>query len=71
MDALRQRLERCEPVDLAQEADVCAVASLLKQFLRDLPEGLIHSSIQPAFIQQHQGEPSVCVCHVHVYDTCC
>ncbi|XP_062379114.1 protein FAM13A isoform X3 [Sardina pilchardus] len=54
VDALRQRLERCEPVDLAQESEVGTVASLLKQFLRDLPEGLVDSSVQPALIQQHQ-----------------
>ena len=56
VDALRQRLERCEVVDLAQESEVCTVASLLKQFLRDLPEGLVNSSVQAALIQQHQGE---------------
>ncbi|XP_031415165.1 protein FAM13A isoform X2 [Clupea harengus] len=54
VDALRQRLERCEVVDLAQESEVCTVASLLKQFLRDLPEGLVNSSVQAALIQQHQ-----------------
>lgn len=61
VDTLRQRLERCEPVDLAQESDICSVASLLKKFLRDIPEGLIHSSVQPAFIQQHQGEHLACM----------
>ncbi|KAL2098055.1 hypothetical protein ACEWY4_007262 [Coilia grayii] len=54
VDALKQRLERCEVVDLAQESEVCTVASLLKQFLRDLPEGLVDSSVQSALIQKHQ-----------------
>ncbi|XP_063074740.1 protein FAM13A isoform X2 [Engraulis encrasicolus] len=54
VDALRQRLDHCEVVDLAQESEVCTVASLLKQFLRDLPGGLVDSGVQSALIQQHQ-----------------
>ncbi|XP_076151053.1 protein FAM13A isoform X2 [Alosa pseudoharengus] len=62
VDALRQRLERCEPVDLAQESEVGTVASLLKQFFRDLPEGLVDSSVQPALIQQHQESSEAGCC---------
>ncbi|KAJ8000714.1 hypothetical protein DPEC_G00183220 [Dallia pectoralis] len=51
---LKQRLESGEDVNFLDEADVCTVASLLKQYLRDLPEGLVDSSVQTALIQQHQ-----------------
>ncbi|XP_067297053.1 protein FAM13A isoform X2 [Pseudorasbora parva] len=54
VDNLRQRFDAGEEVDLHQEADTFAVASLLKQFLRDLPEGLIHPSIHNPLIQLHQ-----------------
>ncbi|CAM4475000.1 unnamed protein product [Leuciscus chuanchicus] len=54
VDNLRQRFDGGEEVDLHQEADTFAVASLLKQFLRDLPEGLIHPSIHNPLIQLHQ-----------------
>uniref|UniRef100_A0AAY4ALE5 Rho-GAP domain-containing protein n=1 Tax=Denticeps clupeoides TaxID=299321 RepID=A0AAY4ALE5_9TELE len=46
VDGLKERLEREEDVRLGQEVDVCAVASLLKQFLRDLPEGLVLPAVQ-------------------------
>ncbi|XP_051560793.1 protein FAM13A-like isoform X2 [Myxocyprinus asiaticus] len=54
VDNLRQRFDGVEEVDLHQETDVFAVASLLKQFLRDLPEGLIHHSIHKPLIQLYQ-----------------
>ncbi|XP_071768640.2 protein FAM13A isoform X2 [Centroberyx gerrardi] len=54
VETLKQRLESGEDVDFLSEADVCTVASLLKQYLRDLPEGLVDSTVQPALIQQHQ-----------------
>ncbi|XP_067261503.1 protein FAM13A isoform X2 [Chanodichthys erythropterus] len=54
VDNLRQRFDGGEEVDLHQEADTFAVASLLKQFLRDLPEGLIQPSIHNLLIQLHQ-----------------
>uniref|UniRef100_A0A672KE96 Family with sequence similarity 13 member A n=1 Tax=Sinocyclocheilus grahami TaxID=75366 RepID=A0A672KE96_SINGR len=56
VDNLRQRFDGGEEVDLHQDADACAVASLLKRFLRDLPEGLIHPSIHSPLIQLYQGE---------------
>uniref|UniRef100_A0A8C1IGX8 Family with sequence similarity 13 member A n=1 Tax=Cyprinus carpio TaxID=7962 RepID=A0A8C1IGX8_CYPCA len=56
VDNLRQRFDGGEEVDLHQDADTCAVASLLKQFFRDLPEGLIHPSIHSPLIQLYQGE---------------
>ncbi|XP_031693805.1 protein FAM13A-like isoform X2 [Oncorhynchus kisutch] len=54
VEGLKQRLENGEDVDFLVEADVCTVASLFKQYLRDLPEGLVDSTVQPALIKQHQ-----------------
>ncbi|XP_050971244.1 protein FAM13A isoform X1 [Labeo rohita] len=54
VDNLRQRFDAGEEVDLHQDADAFAVASLLKQFLRDLPVGLIHPSIHNPLIQLYQ-----------------
>uniref|UniRef100_A0AAZ3PIF1 Rho-GAP domain-containing protein n=1 Tax=Oncorhynchus tshawytscha TaxID=74940 RepID=A0AAZ3PIF1_ONCTS len=59
VEGLKQRLENGEDVDFLVEVDVCTVASLFKQYLRDLPEGLVDSTVQPALIKQHQGEKSV------------
>ncbi|XP_043084970.1 protein FAM13A isoform X3 [Puntigrus tetrazona] len=62
VDHLRRRFDGGEEVDLHQDADVCAVASLLKQFLRDLPEGLIHPSVHSPLVQLYQesGEGDFC-----------
>ncbi|XP_010795704.1 protein FAM13A-like, partial [Notothenia coriiceps] len=54
VETLKQRLESGEDVDLLSEADSCTVASLLKRFLRDLPQGLVDSTVQQALIQNHQ-----------------
>ncbi|CAL8331735.1 unnamed protein product [Lota lota] len=54
VESLKQRLQSGEEVDLLAEGDVCTVASLLKQYLRDLPEGLVDSAVQAALIQQYQ-----------------
>ncbi|KAJ8388268.1 hypothetical protein AAFF_G00135290 [Aldrovandia affinis] len=54
VEVLRQRFESGEEVDLLQEGDACTVASLLKQFLRDLPEGLITATVQTSLLQLHQ-----------------
>ncbi|XP_029114911.1 protein FAM13A isoform X3 [Scleropages formosus] len=53
-EALRQRFESGEDVNLLQEGDVCVVASLLKQFLRELPEGVVTSDLQAALLQLYQ-----------------
>ena len=55
VETLKRRLESGEHVDLLSEADVCTVASLLKQYFRDLPEGLVDSAVQQALIHHHQG----------------
>uniref|UniRef100_A0A3B3SZS3 Family with sequence similarity 13 member A n=1 Tax=Paramormyrops kingsleyae TaxID=1676925 RepID=A0A3B3SZS3_9TELE len=54
VERLRQRLESGEEVDLLQEADVCTVASLLKQFLRELPGGVVTCSVQEELLQLYQ-----------------
>lgn len=56
VESLKQRLDRGEEVDLEHEAEVCTVASLLKLYLRELPEGLVHSSIHSTLIQLYNGE---------------
>lgn len=55
VDTLKQRLESGEHVDLS-DSDTCAVASLIKQFLRDLPEGLVNAAVQQALIHCYHGE---------------
>ncbi|XP_059197995.1 protein FAM13A [Centropristis striata] len=54
VETLKQRLESGEDVDLLSESDMCTVASLLKKYLRDLPVGLVDSTVQQALIQHHQ-----------------
>lgn len=55
VETLKQRLESGEHVDLLSESDSCTVASLLKRYLRDLPEGLVDSTVQQALIHHYQG----------------
>ncbi|KAM3622934.1 uncharacterized protein V6R79_005027 [Siganus canaliculatus] len=54
VDSLKQRLEAGDHVDLLSESEACTVASLLKRYLRDLPEGLVDSSVQQALIRHYQ-----------------
>ncbi|XP_051802148.1 protein FAM13A isoform X2 [Acanthochromis polyacanthus] len=54
VETLKQQLESGEDVDLLSQSDMSTVASLLKQFLRDLPEGLVSSMVQQALIQHYQ-----------------
>ncbi|XP_041822694.1 protein FAM13A isoform X2 [Chelmon rostratus] len=54
VETLKQRLESGEPVDLLSESDSCTVASLVKQYLRDLPEGLVEPTVQQALIHHYQ-----------------
>lgn len=55
VETLKQRLEGGEDVDLS-ESDSCTVASLVKQFLRDLPEGLVNATVQQALVHRYHGE---------------
>ncbi|XP_074849720.1 protein FAM13A isoform X4 [Carettochelys insculpta] len=54
VDQLRLKYDRGEEVELVKDADVCSVASLLKLFLRELPDGVITSALHPRFIQLYQ-----------------
>ncbi|XP_075888738.1 protein FAM13A isoform X2 [Nelusetta ayraudi] len=54
VENLKQQLESGEDEDLLSVSDACTVASLLKQYLRDLPEGLIDPKVQYALIQYYQ-----------------
>lgn len=56
VENLKQHLESGEDEDLPSVSDTCTVASLLKQYLRDLPEGLIDPKVQQALIQYYQGK---------------
>lgn len=55
VETLKQRLESGEHVALS-DSDLCAVASLIKQFLRDLPDGLVNATVQQALIHCYHGE---------------
>lgn len=52
---LRLRFESGAPVELGRDGDVCVAASLLKLFLRELPEGVITSAVQLRLLRLFQG----------------
>ncbi|XP_053112651.1 protein FAM13A isoform X3 [Hemicordylus capensis] len=54
VEHLRVKYESGEDVELAAEGDVSSAASLLKLFLRELPDGVVTSAVHPKFIQLHQ-----------------
>ncbi|XP_075854827.1 protein FAM13A isoform X4 [Microcebus murinus] len=54
VEQLRLKFERGEPVELGRDGDVCSAASLLKLFLRELPDGVITSALHPRFVQLFQ-----------------
>ncbi|RLW00854.1 hypothetical protein DV515_00008465, partial [Chloebia gouldiae] len=54
VEQLRLQYERGEEVELVKDGDVYSAASLLKLFLRELPEGIITSALHPRFIQLYQ-----------------
>uniref|UniRef100_A0A8C5SEQ5 Rho-GAP domain-containing protein n=1 Tax=Laticauda laticaudata TaxID=8630 RepID=A0A8C5SEQ5_LATLA len=56
VEQLRMKYEGGDQVDLAAEADVSSAASLLKLFLRELPDRVIPSILYPKFIQLYQGD---------------
>lgn len=56
METLRLRLENGDDVDLLSESDLCTVSSLLKRYFRDLPEGLVNSTVQQKLIQHYEGK---------------
>uniref|UniRef100_A0A670YSV9 Rho-GAP domain-containing protein n=1 Tax=Pseudonaja textilis TaxID=8673 RepID=A0A670YSV9_PSETE len=56
VEQLRMKYEGGDQVDLAAEADVSSAASLLKLFLRELPDRVIPSTLYPKFIQLYEGD---------------
>ncbi|XP_041267860.1 protein FAM13A isoform X5 [Onychostruthus taczanowskii] len=54
VEQLRLQYERGEEVELVKDGDVYSAASLLKLFLRELPDGIITSALRPRFIQLYQ-----------------
>lgn len=56
VEQLRLQYERGEEVELVKVGDVYSAASLLKLFLRELPDGIITSALHPRFIQLYQGK---------------
>ncbi|TRZ23542.1 hypothetical protein HGM15179_003556 [Zosterops borbonicus] len=54
VEQLRLQYERGEEVELVRDGDVYSAASLLKLFLRELPDGIITSALHPRFIQLYQ-----------------
>ncbi|KAM7052190.1 protein FAM13A isoform 4-T4 [Acridotheres tristis] len=58
VEQLRLQYERGEEVELVKDADVYSAASLLKLFLRELPDGVITSALHPRFIQLYQEDIS-------------
>lgn len=58
VEQLRLKFESGVPVELGKDGDVCSAASLLKLFLRELPESVITSALHPRFIQLFQDDRS-------------
>ncbi|XP_032916205.1 protein FAM13A isoform X4 [Catharus ustulatus] len=58
VEQLRLQYERGEEVELVKDADVYSAASLLKLFLRELPDGIITSALHPRFIQLYKEDIS-------------
>lgn len=57
VETLKLRLESGgDEVELLSESDLCTVSSLLKRYLRDLPDGLVGSTVQQKLIQHYQGK---------------
>ncbi|XP_077157015.1 protein FAM13A isoform X2 [Paroedura picta] len=56
VEHLRAKYENGETVELPAEGDVSSAASLLKLFLRELPDGVITSALHPKFMQLYQDK---------------
>ncbi|CAK6432977.1 unnamed protein product [Pipistrellus nathusii] len=56
VEQLRLKFESGAPVELREDGDVCAAASLLKLFLRELPESVIPAALRPRFLQLFQDD---------------
>ncbi|XP_069834408.1 protein FAM13A isoform X2 [Dendropsophus ebraccatus] len=58
VEQLRVKYENGEQVTLPEDGDVHSAASLLKLFLREMPDGVISSAMLPRFIQVYQESES-------------
>lgn len=58
VEQLRLKYESGEPLTLLEDGDVYSAASLLKLFLREMPDGVISAALLPKFIHIYQGEHS-------------
>ncbi|XP_045647804.1 protein FAM13A isoform X3 [Ursus americanus] len=56
VEQLRWKFESGAPVELGKDGDVCSAASLLKLFLRELPESVVTSALRPRFVQLFQDD---------------
>ncbi|XP_058151524.1 protein FAM13A isoform X1 [Dasypus novemcinctus] len=56
VEQLRLKYESGLHVELGKDGDICSAASLLKLFLRELPESVITSALHPRFIQLFQDD---------------
>ncbi|XP_010981386.1 protein FAM13A isoform X1 [Camelus dromedarius] len=56
VEQLRGKFESGVPVQLGTDGDVCSAASLLKLFLRELPESVIPAALQHRLIQLFQDD---------------
>ncbi|XP_035882429.1 protein FAM13A isoform X2 [Phyllostomus discolor] len=56
VEQLRLKFESGVPVELGKDGDICSAASLLKLFLRELPESVITSALYPRFLQLFQDD---------------
>ncbi|XP_057165487.1 protein FAM13A isoform X5 [Ursus arctos] len=56
VEQLRWKFESGAPVELGKDGDVCSAASLLKLFLRELPESVVTSALHPRFVQLFQDD---------------
>ncbi|KAF7223605.1 protein FAM13A isoform X2 [Nothobranchius furzeri] len=63
VETLKLRLESGDDVNLLSESDLCTVASLLKRYLRELPGGLVDSTVQQELIRyfQESGDAGSCL----------
>ncbi|XP_040183429.1 protein FAM13A isoform X2 [Rana temporaria] len=54
VEQLRLKYESGEPLTLSEDGDVYSAASLLKLFLREMPDGVISAALLPKFIHIYQ-----------------
>ena len=55
MEKLRSSYDRTGSADLNEAGDIMAVACLLKQFLRELPDSAIPEAATTKFVQTQEG----------------